>query len=338
MNKSYIRDFIKEGKWDRTSLSAVLPHQIAQEIIGVDIGDAEQDDDAVWIFSDDGNYANKTAWQLTRCSKNIDTFMSKLWHKAVPFKMSFLSWRLCLGKLPFNEAISKFGRQSDANYLYCRSPFRDSIQHTFTKGEATKNLWNYVGRSLGINHHPGPIRSIIQKWRDMKTENDIHKIILQIAPVMICWEIWKEWTSCKYEDQNKMLHNRMDYHTIWNIQAAIHTVYPTCNFTGTCPPIYNLIERFKPKVIVHPVTWKKPERGHYKINVDGSYKEGGNAGIGGILRDCNGDFILSFSWSIQCISSTYSKAITAKFGSLCCVDNGLTSYNLEMDSLAITKM
>lgn len=113
MENCHVKDFIRDGTWDEDKLAAILPRQIILYIIDTEIGDPNLIDDAIWNCSEDGQYSNKSAWHITRQSKNKDPFMSKIWHKTIPFKISFLSWRLCRGKLPFNEKLSKFGRQSN---------------------------------------------------------------------------------------------------------------------------------------------------------------------------------------------------------------------------------
>lgn len=89
---------------------------------------------------------------------------------------------------------------------------------------------------------------------------------------------------------------------------------------------------------MQPIIWQKPVTGTYKINVEGSYRNNGSAGIGGIVRDSDGNFISAFSWSVQSTSSTYTEALAAKFGSILCTDNGLTNFTLEMDSLVVANI
>ncbi|KAG5609960.1 hypothetical protein H5410_021241 [Solanum commersonii] len=65
------------------------------------------------------------------------------------------------------------------------------IRHTFTHGEEAK----HIGAPLGNVHKPGAIRRIFQNWWNLKAKNIVQKMILQIAPIFISWELWKLWTS-----------------------------------------------------------------------------------------------------------------------------------------------
>ncbi|WMV43106.1 hypothetical protein MTR67_036491 [Solanum verrucosum] len=130
-----------------------------------------------------------------------------------------------------------------------------------------------------------------------------------------------------------MYDNKMEYHVIWNIQAVVNSIFPDYKFSSNWPSTCWEIERLKPKVNIQLVTWNKPDVGKFKINIDGSYRDDGMAGIGGIIRDSHGDFIMAFSWKINCTSSNQAEAIAAKFGAQLCKDNGLDNYDMEMDSL-----
>lgn len=79
-----------------------------------------------------GHYSNNTAWNLVRNTKQKDEFVQNLWHKSILFKISFLAWRLCKGKLSFNEVVSGFENHSNAECYCCNDPAIDSIQHIFT--------------------------------------------------------------------------------------------------------------------------------------------------------------------------------------------------------------
>lgn len=60
------------------------------------------------------------------------------------------------------------------------------------------------------------------------------------------------------------------------------------------------------------VQWIKPPHGKVKINTDGSFSHDG-AGIGGIVRDQNGDMIMAFVVPVQCGSNNLTEAYVAKF-------------------------
>lgn len=171
----------------------------------------------------------------------------------------------------------------------------------------------------------------------MKTKNVVHKMIIQIAPIFICLELWKQWTSCKFEDQDKMLQKKMEYQILWNITTAMRIVFPNCTITDNWPNMCGSIERLQPVVKIQQVTWQMPETGIYKVNVDGSYNNRA-AGIGGIIRNSVGDLVGAFSKPIQSTSRNFAKAAAVRFAVKWCAENALDNYISEVDSMIINNI
>ncbi|XP_009804964.1 uncharacterized protein [Nicotiana sylvestris] len=172
-----------------------------------------------------------------------------------------------------------------------------SMQHVFVESEAAKRIWKNIGNPLCIIHPNAPIAAIFNNWWDAKIKNKIHGLVLQAAPTLICWKIWKQRSSCRYGTQRKFHHNVMKHQ------------------------------------------WHPPPHGKVKINTDGSYiKESGKAGIGGIIRDDEGNFIMAFAMSIDCDNHNMAKARAAEFGGKWCNQLGFTNFILDLDSNIIVIM
>ncbi|XP_059302083.1 uncharacterized protein LOC132054015 [Lycium ferocissimum] len=230
----------------------------------------------------------------------------------IPFKFSFICWRLFFGKLPFNEIRAKYGNQDDIGCLCCNTSQVETIQHVFVEGDAAKNLWNKIGASLGIKHQLVLVIVVMQKWWNSKPRNRVHKTCLQIAPVVICWEIWKAWTLCRYGGKIKFYQYSMVTQCMLNIRSVLNNTFPK---------------------------WNKPGEGVVKLNTDGSYTSANNkAGIGGFLRDEHGDFTMAFSKAVECTNNNQAKALAADFGIKWCFRNGFNNFHIELDSTAITNM
>lgn len=57
--------------------------------------------------------------------------------------------------------------------------------------------------------------------------------------------------------------------------------------------------------------------------------------MGGILRDDKGDLIMAFYFPIQCSTSTFAKALAAKFETKWCTENVLAITQMIADKKAI---
>ncbi|XP_070040914.1 uncharacterized protein [Nicotiana tomentosiformis] len=146
---------------------------------------------------------------------------------------------------------------------------------------------------------------VFKKWWDKKSSNVVHKTMLQITPLMICWELWKQ----SLESLNQ-----------W-------------------PIICDTVERLKPLQSWRQVVWNKLQEGCVQVNTDGSFlKDNDIAGICGIVRDNNGDFIMAFSISIKFKSNNMAEAMATEFGVKWCNQQGYTNFTLELDSMVIANM
>ena len=66
-------------------------------------------DIVIWKPTDSGNFTCVSAWDICRYRGNDDVVNKFIWHKNVPFKMSFLLLRDLRLKLPTNENLTNFG-------------------------------------------------------------------------------------------------------------------------------------------------------------------------------------------------------------------------------------
>ncbi|XP_060195197.1 uncharacterized protein LOC132624428 [Lycium barbarum] len=296
-----VSEYMINGGWDLNKLAIDFEDRMTNIIDNIVIGDLSLEDFILWKPSNDGLYTNLSSFQVNRDKKQEDVSLGSLWHNCIPFKVSFLAWRACLSKLPFNENLSRFAINEDTDCSYCSIATRDSLQHTFIEGEAAKHLWNHFGSPLVIRHTNWPIRRLLKHWRATTTTNSVHKLIVNIVPLAICWEIWRMWTACRYGDQNKFYIRKMEYHISWTINAAITKAFPTCCFSWPWPNLCRDVELWRPKTV------------HSHV-------------------------VAAFSKSIQCSSHNIAEAMAAREGIHQCLHLGFRKFQIELDSQIIVNM
>lgn len=184
-------------------LKRILPNHTCDIIREIEIGNPEKDDQIFWDLTETGKYSNKTAWNLVRTKRATNPLINKVWHSSISFKMSFLTWILWKDKLPFEEVIGKFRKQMDSKCYCCPNACDQSLNNIFSQGAAASKIWILFGAHLGIRHSQLPVRHIINFWWHKKARNDIHKLILHITPIIICWAIWKETCAYRYGNKKK---------------------------------------------------------------------------------------------------------------------------------------
>ncbi|XP_060192177.1 uncharacterized protein LOC132621786 isoform X2 [Lycium barbarum] len=205
--------------------------------------------------------------------------------------------------------------------------------------KAAHHLWNTIGAPLGKRHQDVPIRGLLESWWNMKACNKVQSLVFQIAPIMIFWEIWKTWTACRFGEQKKFSLHKMETQAMWNIRTAINIAYPKIYIEGTWLNYCEKIEKLIPVLKVVSVCWARPPNEWMKLNTDGSFCSATDrAGIGGILRNDKGDFIMAFSYSVDCETNNHAEALAAEFGINWCIQQGLNNIILELDSQIIANM
>ncbi|XP_049369900.1 uncharacterized protein LOC125834791 [Solanum verrucosum] len=101
-SKIFVKQFIVNGGWNIVKLRQTLPDQLINDITGIHIGNNDDNDYPMWKSTDNGLFTNKAAWELYRTHKPKNEFMNKIWHSKVPFKVSFLTWRI-IKKIAFSR-------------------------------------------------------------------------------------------------------------------------------------------------------------------------------------------------------------------------------------------
>nr|XP_016436823.1 PREDICTED: uncharacterized protein LOC107762942 [Nicotiana tabacum] len=213
------------------------------------------------------------------------------------------------------------------------------VQHVFNSSKAAIFIWNNIGNAFGIKHQQKPIIATFKRWWETTANNKVHNQMLQIAPTTICWELWKQRNTCKYEKQKKFQLNSMRHQITWTLKTAISNMVPGEYTQMEWPLLCDKVERLRPYQKWIQVTWESPLAGTIKVNTDGSfYKESGKAGIGGVVRNSQGDLIAAFSIHISCDDHTIVEAKAAEFGGKWCSQNGYTNFSIELDSKIIVNM
>lgn len=67
-----------------------LPEYLIELIHSTKLGDPNYTDNVVWMPSTTGLFTTSSAWQAIRQSRGITPILKGVWHKYLPYKMSFL--------------------------------------------------------------------------------------------------------------------------------------------------------------------------------------------------------------------------------------------------------
>ncbi|XP_070042443.1 uncharacterized protein [Nicotiana tomentosiformis] len=146
-----VEDCIMNNNWDMDFINSIVPNYLARVIFKTPIGARNMKDQPVWQLTTSGDFSCSSAWDLLRQKKNEKLQLWKeIWRKDIPFKMSFMLWRLVKRKVPFDEIIINFGQTIVPNYSYCNQPKDETIGHVFITSDLATNIWNFLAGPMGV--------------------------------------------------------------------------------------------------------------------------------------------------------------------------------------------
>lgn len=103
---------------------------------------------------------------------------------------------------------------------------------------------------------------------------------------------------------------------------------PTANKSGTHQSTHKIIH----------IKWEPPNNGTIKLNIDGAVKNNpGKGGLGGVFRDCEGQWLLGFCGAIPLASPLEAELTTLYKGIQLALHHNFSSY-IETDAHEVVNM
>nr|AAT38805.1 hypothetical protein SDM1_47t00008 [Solanum demissum] len=152
-----VKEILGNGKWNWSILQNQLPNQIKVMITGLGLNlNNEEQDKPVWSPTSAGNFTVTSAWNICR-HKGIEiTDFNKIWHKDIPFKMSFLTWKAIINRLPTGAKFKRLGIPLSPTCYCCTNnnipTTLESAEHIFMI--KVENSWENINQifDVSINH------------------------------------------------------------------------------------------------------------------------------------------------------------------------------------------
>ncbi|XP_049348952.1 uncharacterized protein LOC125813502 [Solanum verrucosum] len=332
-NNTTVAEFWHDGQWNWNLLLQQAPNNQLANILSTELH-IQQDlpDQAIWKLSTDGKFSCSSAWNEIREKKTKNKFNSFIWHKCIPFKSSFLLWRILRGKIPTNEKLNSFGSEPVACFCCCNRPGLDTIEHTFNNGLFATHVWRSFAETAGIATDHSSLSQLITQWWSAKYKNEAHRLLLQATPIFICWNLWKNKCANKYGGKQSNA-SRVKYAIYKDNYKLMTTNFPQIKWPSNWRELIQLGEKCIHDTKVTPVRWIKPPEQWIKINTDGSaLSNPGRIGAGGILRDQTGEMILAFATPLGEGTNNQAEAEAAIFGMTWAFELGYRKLILEVDS------
>jgi hypothetical protein len=195
-----------------------------------------------------------------------------LWKLQVPSKVKIFVWRALHGTVPGMCILCNRHIKVNPQCPICKSGPED-IRHLIFTCKRAKEVWGKLGLQEEIDKALCVDRSgsvvLEELFRSpIRKSPVLGQLGLQETIAVAAWYIWYE---CREAVKGEKI--KSAGHTAFAIQAI------TINYAQP------------PKVVVPSARWEKPLPGHYKLNTDATYFEGGSGAIAAVLRNWRGEAI-----------------------------------------------
>ncbi|CAL8155059.1 unnamed protein product [Prunus armeniaca] len=318
--------FVEDGWWDIDKLRDALTDELVQKVIGTPVGfNSNLQDIQISRPAANGMFTVKTAYELLVARHGwSDPLWEHLWRLKVPPKLKFFLWLVCYGKILSNEHRYKRQLTLDPSCSICGGS-SETVLRILRECPQAKEVWRAILLLLQVPHF---FQHDLQPWLSCNILNK-NKGCAGLPWNTIfgftCWYIWK-WRN----------------HCVFNSEEALpycpqNTILKAANAKEWLLHAY-VSQPQKLKVLVS-LAWVPPDVGWFKLNVDGSRRfSSGTIGTGGVLRNCNGDWVEGFTASLGQGQVLDAEIWGLFFGLKLAVACNISHLTVEMDSALVVQL
>ncbi|KAH0665329.1 hypothetical protein KY285_026535 [Solanum tuberosum] len=284
-----VKKFITNEGWNIQKLGQVLSEELVEYITKfINPHLLEEEDKPWWMGNTSGEFTVKSVFDLLRSRKENEEWRGNMWCKQIPFKMSFLLWRIWRGRIATEENLKRMGI-TIASRCYCCDVFEEeTTQHLFLTAPIAQKLWKQFTSCAGIQQQ-GNLKQMITEWWKRNTPIKI-QFLFQAIPIIIVWELWKRRNARRHGMDTSFF--KLRNQCVNTIIQLIKMKYPWIKVPREWEEIVKVLREYKLKLHYCTVSWRKPYSGTLKCNTDGvSRGNPGESAYAFCLRNDKGDIV-----------------------------------------------
>ncbi|XP_019159929.1 PREDICTED: uncharacterized protein LOC109156533 [Ipomoea nil] len=292
-SRELLLDYVRDGQLDLTDHDDLAYAGIRADLSRLGQGPR---DIPLWTVASDGmfSYSSAKAFLRPALPTAPDPLLAKCWRKHLPFKVSFLAWRVFRGQLPTDDILARFGHAIVSRCRCCPSPVPESIDHIFYSGETARAVWRYVLASLGLYSRHRSLRTLIAGWGRAGARNPLLSFVVCRLPYLVLWELWKHRNGCMYGRDTPSV-ARVMHGVAKGVAECLFRRWPMQHILpSNWRTIVAYLEAHVPRRVIRSVRWFPPAAGALKINLSRSSAAGGAAAL---VRNQEGGFCYGVAWS-----------------------------------------
>ncbi|KAH0761423.1 hypothetical protein KY290_017496 [Solanum tuberosum] len=170
-NFEEVKQFKEDDGWNYTLIENMCTEQVSQQVHNVlkNVQWSEERDKPWWMPNQNGKFSVKSAWEIFRQRKEKKENIMCIWEKGIPFRISFLLWRIWFQRIPIGEVLETF-------------------QHLFMQCPISKDLWSLFAGAAGVQGPFVQIKQTLDKWWKSDCVAKL-KPLFRAVPIFIIWKI-----------------------------------------------------------------------------------------------------------------------------------------------------
>ena len=150
-----------ENKWNENLIRNIFPEEIAGKILSIPISSEGWDDFPSWIYSKNGAYTVRSAYNLVRTyqfwsnrsisgkgSSSKQDYLEKVWKRLwaiqCPNKMKIMLWRIAHNCLPTGSQLQTRSIPTRYDCYFCNR--EENVEHCFLQCQYVKEIWGDLKR------------------------------------------------------------------------------------------------------------------------------------------------------------------------------------------------
>ncbi|XP_057441872.1 uncharacterized protein LOC130733664 [Lotus japonicus] len=315
-----VSDLLVNGRWNLELLEEVFSPSTIQKIVAIPLSNQGDTDALYWYDTSDGVYVCKSGYKYLRdmvireeaSSSSAPLLHASLWRKfwaspALP-RCKELAWRAVQGFIPVRGALARRGMLLDPCCIFCEAEV-ETCEHVFLKCPAVERVWFASELAIRMENFTSMVAFMVVVLHEDEPE-------FTAAVQTLLYATWEARNSMVFRGR------RLD---VGEVLRRCSTLHPR----DDAQPIN------RPEVGARAATWKRPDVGLIKVNVDASIKDG-VCGYGMVARDSNGEVLGAAAYyPVNVISPLLGEASSLRWAMQLAVDFGFRSVCFETDCLQL---
>lgn len=256
-----------------------------------------QDKDVLkFSLTDNGEFSSKAYMNFLRppgCKRSLAEIV---WHSFLPPNVSTFLWKLIRHALPVDIRIATKGIHLASKCRCCKVLEIETIPHIFLHSEIAREVWRCFEEIFRLPTHFSSIGQLLNIWCPKVGKLSQYEACRVAVAAFCLWNIWAARCAATFEG-TAMKARQICLRAISQTQLLSITFSPKRSSSPLHTNIIGILGVQTKPVAVKQGTWciwTRPNAATYKLNIDGSARNGIITG-GGIIRDAGGHFVAAFS-------------------------------------------